>query len=160
MIKIVNITELNVLNTLAKEALKEKVTRNPPLPLLLLIRLTKKRKRRILIRHAPQPNAPSLTNLAIISGNSWLKCVNVASVTVSQLIKMISYQRHSWSTTDNNKSKNTKAKEEIRVVMVGVSFEIAEVKPGLMTLWFKATMKMIKGLATLNNSTIKYMKST
>ena len=44
--------------------------------------------------------------------------------------------------------------------MVGAFFGIVEVKHELETLWYKAMMKMIKGLATLNNSTIRYMRST
>ena len=57
-------------------------------------------------------------------------------------------------------TKVLNSRQERRMAMAGVSFEIAAVKPGLVTLWSKATMKMIKGLATLNNFTIKYMKST
>ena len=47
-----------------------------------------------------------------------------------------------------------------RKAMVGAFLGIAEVIPGQVTSWFKAMMKTTKGLATLNNSTIKYMKST
>ena len=44
--------------------------------------------------------------------------------------------------------------------MVGAFLGIVEVILVLVTSWFKAMMKMIKGLATLNNSTIRYMRST
>ena len=82
---------------------------------------------------------------------------------------MTSYLRLSWSTIGKNKRRRRKARDEIRVfaslikirkALVGASFGIAEVKLGLMTSWFKAMMKMIKGPATSNNSTIKYMRST